>query len=150
MAKVIFTTLCLVIYVTADAPIGGSYLPPAFGGGIPSAANLYPYPSYIYGVPVGSYKSQDDLSEPPNYSFQYDVSAPEYNVENGHKESRQGDSAHGAYYVLLPDGKKLKIHYTADQGGYKPQISVIDTHRAFGAGASARNPALAYGPPGYY
>lgn len=41
----------------------------------------------------------------------------------GHQEARQGDVAQGKYFVLLPDGRRQIVEYTADLGGYKPRIS---------------------------
>ncbi|XP_075213994.1 uncharacterized protein LOC142320194 [Lycorma delicatula] len=94
---------------------------PSSSYGTPSGS--YGAPSSSYGAPGGGYYKGDDQSEPANYAFQYDVLAPEYNVEFGHQESRKYESAQGVYYVLLPDGRKQKVEYTADENGYKPVVS---------------------------
>lgn len=41
----------------------------------------------------------------------------------GHQEAREGDVAKGKYYVLLPDGRMQTVEYTADQDGYKPEVT---------------------------
>lgn len=63
------------------------------------------------------------MQEPANYSFEYEVDAPEYGVQFGHKESREGDVAVGEYNVLLPDGRKQIVKYQADTEGYKPEVT---------------------------
>lgn len=40
----------------------------------------------------------------------------------GHKESRQGYSATGKYYVALPDGRFQTVTYVADAQGYRPTV----------------------------
>lgn len=70
------------------------------------------------------------------------MNAPEYAVEFGHEESRDGDNTRGSYHVLLPDGRRQLVQYTADLDGYKPVISYEDT----GAGAGG-GPAASYGEP---
>lgn len=52
--------------------------------------------------------------------------APEYNVEFGHEEQRDGDLTEGSYYVLLPDGRRQLVEYTADRDGYKPRITYTE------------------------
>lgn len=55
----------------------------------------------------------------------------------GHQEARQGDSAQGKYFVLLPDGRRQVVEYTADLGGYKPRISYEQVGGGYGAGGYA-------------
>lgn len=74
------------------------------------------------------------MQEPAQYDFTYDVTEPGYAVEFGHAEVREGENAKGAYYVLLPDGRRQRVDYTADLAGYKPTISYEDTGAAGRAG----------------
>ncbi|KAJ9594463.1 hypothetical protein L9F63_014075, partial [Diploptera punctata] len=64
----------------------------------------------------------DDLSEPANYEFSYEVNDPESGNDFGHEESRQGEEARGTYYVVLPDGRRQIVEYEANEEGYKPMI----------------------------
>lgn len=41
----------------------------------------------------------------------------------GHEEKRDGKSAEGNYYVLLPDGRRQKVEYYADNSGYHAKVS---------------------------
>lgn len=59
---------------------------------------------------------------PAKYQFGYSVS-DDYGNEYGHEESRNGDSAHGMFSVLLPDGRKQIVRYRADAKGYHPTIT---------------------------
>lgn len=70
------------------------------------------------------------------YSFEYEVDAPEYGTKFGHKESREGDRATGAYHVLLPDGRMQKVEYVADQDGYRPEVSYDESARQGQGGES--------------
>ncbi|XP_014249526.1 pro-resilin-like [Cimex lectularius] len=80
---------------------------------------------------------EDENSEPAKYDFKYDVA--EDAVEFGHEEQRDGENASGSYYVLLPDGRRQVVHYTADVEGFHPQVSYEGTASdglgGFGAGA---------------
>lgn len=55
----------------------------------------------------------------------------------GHQEARQGDVAQGKYFVLLPDGRRQVVEYTADLGGYKPRISYEQVGGGYGGYAGA-------------
>lgn len=63
------------------------------------------------------------LQEPAKYQFEYEVNDAESGNEFGHKEERDGDLTTGEYNVLLPDGKKQIVSYTADTDGYHPTIT---------------------------
>lgn len=67
---------------------------------------------------------------------------PEYNLEFGHRESRQGDEANGLYHVLLPDGRTQIVEYEADQDGYKPKVSYQE---ASNGGAAGQNGGAGFG-----
>nr|XP_022906899.1 uncharacterized protein LOC111418589 isoform X1 [Onthophagus taurus] len=62
---------------------------------------------------------------PAFYKYQYAVKAPEYGVDFGHHEARQGDVTQGSYHVLLPDGRLQIVEYTADSTGYHPRIRYV-------------------------
>ncbi|KAL1124723.1 hypothetical protein AAG570_001346, partial [Ranatra chinensis] len=78
---------------------------------------------YGAGSRTYGYGGQDDYSEPANYDFSYEVSAPQDYQSFGHEETRRGDLTRGTYHVLLPDGRRQVVEYTADREGYKPTIS---------------------------
>ncbi|XP_073987056.1 uncharacterized protein [Rhodnius prolixus] len=69
----------------------------------------------------------NEISEPAKYDFNYDVSDGEQGVEFGQEESRDGEETNGSYHVLLPDGRRQRVQYTAGQYGYKPTISYENT-----------------------
>ena len=62
------------------------------------------------------------FQEPANYQFSWEVNDPESGNDFGHQESRQGEQAQGQYYVLLADGRRQVVDYTADEDGFKPMI----------------------------
>lgn len=43
----------------------------------------------------------------------------------GHKESRRGYQTNGMYYVAQPDGRTLRVNYTADENGYVPIVEYL-------------------------
>jgi hypothetical protein len=73
------------------------------------------------------------LQEPANYEFSYEVHEAPSGNDFSHRESRQGDVASGSYHVLLPDGRKQIVDYTADNGGYKPNVKYEGTTSAAGS-----------------
>ncbi|XP_022906868.2 pro-resilin-like [Onthophagus taurus] len=94
--------------------------------GVPSAK--YGVPSARYGAPSYARSNYEEHSEPANYNFQYDVQEQHEGTDFGHAETRQGEHAQGRYYVTLPDGRKQTVDYTADEQGFKPQISYEKTN----------------------
>ena len=63
---------------------------------------------------------------PIPYNFDYGVSAG--NTNFGHSESGDGHgSAHGGYWVNLPDGRVQKVNYWADGSGYHPVVTYQGT-----------------------
>ncbi|XP_019869612.1 pro-resilin [Aethina tumida] len=116
-------------------PPSNQYGPPSNQYGPPSRPNnqygppaqtqaIYGPPNNQYLPPGGGYGGgKDEESEPANYQFKYDVQDPPSGNDFGHEEERQGDVARGKYYVLLPDGRRQTVEYTADNDGYKPKIT---------------------------
>ncbi|KAK3870323.1 hypothetical protein Pcinc_024438 [Petrolisthes cinctipes] len=59
-----------------------------------------------------------------SYSFEWDVSDESYENHYGHHETRSGDLTEGGYYVLLPDGRLMKVNYYVDgDSGFVHDIS---------------------------
>ncbi|KAG8226220.1 hypothetical protein J437_LFUL006322 [Ladona fulva] len=61
--------------------------------------------------------------EPASYQFSYKVEDAEAGLNFGHEEAREGDEATGEYFVLLPDGRTLRVTYVANNDGYQPEIT---------------------------
>lgn len=58
------------------------------------------------------------------YEFRYGVQDKYQGNDFGHEEQSNGDSVTGRYYVLLPDGRRQVVSYTADhQRGYIATIT---------------------------
>lgn len=74
------------------------------------------------------------MQEPAKYEFEYTVYDPPSGNDFGHKESRDGDITRGVYYVLLPDGRRQKVEYEADQNGYRPKITYEQANNGNGNG----------------
>ncbi|XP_008548505.1 mucin-5AC [Microplitis demolitor] len=92
------------------------------------------YPSSPIGYPDESFAGYDIHQPLAKYEFEYRVN-DEYGNDYSHKESRNGDdSTQGVYTVLLPDGRKQIVHYTADQDGYKPKITYEESAAGYGQG----------------
>ncbi|KAK7873986.1 hypothetical protein R5R35_013398 [Gryllus longicercus] len=102
---------------------------------------------------------------PQPYSFQYAVQDPPSGNDFGQHESGDGSgSVRGEYRVLLPDGRKQVVTYTAsDAQGYNADVQYEGTPRfpsgGFGAGGGygggaggGRRPSGGFGAgshPGY-
>ncbi|XP_057661659.1 pro-resilin-like [Diorhabda carinulata] len=108
-------------------PPSNTYGPPSNTYGPPS--NTYGPPSNTYGPPSNTYGPpgyggrDEEESEPANYQFSYHVEDAASGNDFGHEEERQGDVAKGKYFVLLPDGRRQTVEYTADLDGYKPKVT---------------------------
>ena len=55
----------------------------------------------------------------PKYDYTYQVADNYANVNFGQKETRDGATTVGSYFVLLPDGRTQKVSYTVDAYGGK-------------------------------
>lgn len=89
------------------------------------------------------------FQQPANYDFAYEVSAPEYNVQFGHKETRQDTTARGSYSVLLPDGRIQVVEYEADENGYRPTVTYRQGNGNGGYGQSGNGGYGQTGNGGY-
>ncbi|KAK0161902.1 hypothetical protein PV327_008303 [Microctonus hyperodae] len=76
-----------------------------------------------YSDGISSYDNGPDVSK---YEFAYAVK-DEFGNDYTHKQSQNGDDTRGVYTVLLPDGRKQIVHYTANNDGYKPSITYEET-----------------------
>ncbi|KAG8226217.1 hypothetical protein J437_LFUL006318 [Ladona fulva] len=82
---------------------------------------MYGPPGFQNGAPIGA--TEDPLAEPASYQFSYKVEDEEAGLNFGHEEAREGDEATGEYFVLLPDGRTLRVTYVANNDGYQPEIT---------------------------
>ena len=64
-----------------------------------------------------------ELFQKPAYSFTYEVRDEKYGANFGHQETRDGHTTQGQYYVQLPDGRTQKVQYTADEHGYRAEVT---------------------------
>ena len=57
------------------------------------------------------------------YDFAYSVQDDETGSAYSHQEERKGDVTTGEYRVTLPDGRIQIVSYTADENGYRANVS---------------------------
>ncbi|XP_039279576.1 pro-resilin-like isoform X2 [Nilaparvata lugens] len=110
-----------------------------------SSSSFSPLAVYSGGQKSSSSASYNERSEPVNYEFQYSVLDVQTGADFGHQEARMGDAAWGAYYVLLPDGRRQVVEYEADQHGYRPKVRYEDA-RSAGTGAGHHGHGHGHGP----
>ncbi|XP_050692245.1 larval cuticle protein A2B-like [Eriocheir sinensis] len=61
---------------------------------------------------------------PIPYDFGYGVTDPYTGTDHGHVQNSDGQVVSGSYHVLLPDGRRQVVRYTADHvNGYQAQVS---------------------------
>ena len=53
----------------------------------------------------------------PKYDYTWQVADDYAKVNYGQKETRDGATTAGSYFVLLPDGRTQKVAYTVDAYG---------------------------------
>ncbi|XP_014220296.1 uncharacterized protein LOC106648130 [Trichogramma pretiosum] len=85
-------------------------------------------PNYQYAAPT----STESVAK---YNFEYRVS-DEFGNDFAHKEQRQGARIQGSYSVLLPDGRKQRVSYEADEHGFVPRITYEEAANVLQASAS--------------
>ncbi|KAK7079881.1 hypothetical protein SK128_009340 [Halocaridina rubra] len=57
------------------------------------------------------------------YKFSYTVRDPVHGTDFGHQEDSDGEVVTGEYYVVLPDGRKQTVQYTADHvNGFQSEV----------------------------
>lgn len=57
------------------------------------------------------------------YNFEWAVNEPDYGNDFGHREQSDGNVVQGEYFVLLPDGRRQIVTYTADHvSGYVANV----------------------------
>lgn len=61
------------------------------------------------------YAKHVDYDEPAHYEYGYDVHDDHTGDYKSHTEKRDGNTVHGRYEVLDPDGFKRIVEYTADE-----------------------------------
>ncbi|CAH0407842.1 unnamed protein product [Chilo suppressalis] len=66
-----------------------------------------------YAAPAAHYAGHDEYAH-PKYDYSYSVADPHTGDHKSQHESRDGDSVHGYYSLLQPDGSVRKVEYTAD------------------------------------
>ncbi|KAK7086509.1 hypothetical protein SK128_008001 [Halocaridina rubra] len=103
----VIVTAALVNYALADSILYG---PPLHGHALPHAH-----------APV--------VHHPPApYDYGYGVADAYTGNDFGHSESSDGNVVKGSYHVLLPDGRKQIVTYTADHyNGFQAQVSYEGT-----------------------
>ena len=69
------------------------------------------------------YKPQQNYNTPSTYNFGYQVFDVNSYSNYGHKEARDGYVTSGEYRVALPDGRTQVVRYTADENGYRADVS---------------------------
>ncbi|KAK3884142.1 hypothetical protein Pcinc_000912 [Petrolisthes cinctipes] len=130
--KVASLAVCVALTLATVAGKPQSYGPPPATGG-----------------PAGGYGGGGGLggaSAPANYQFQWDVNDPASGNFYGHGEQRDGDNTQGSYYVDLPDSRKMRVEYRADQGGYFPTVT-FEGEAQFPAGGGGGGGGSGYGAP---
>jgi len=119
-----------------------------------------------YQAPQQSSKRFDNgnnsPSSPANYKFEYGVDDGSGGPQFGHEEERNGHQTRGMYRVLLPDGRTQVVTYTADENGYKADVTYENGPSSSNSGAyssggdnggagggyeNVRTAASSYGPP---
>lgn len=64
------------------------------------------------------------FQHPPSYKYSYKISHTDDGLStHGKQETREGEFAHGRYYVNLPKGGSMsQVRYFADDWGYHPVV----------------------------
>lgn len=65
-------------------------------------------------IKINSCKVCSIFKAHPKYDFAYSVADPHTGDHKSQHESRDGDSVHGYYSLVQPDGSVRKVEYTAD------------------------------------
>ena len=66
------------------------------------------------------------------YDFNYGVADPLTGADFGHTETSDGGAVAGSYHVLLPDGRRQIVTYTADAvNGFVANVSKYNQYNHF-------------------
>ncbi|CAH2107173.1 unnamed protein product [Euphydryas editha] len=71
------------------------------------------YAPIAHAAPAVHYGGHDEYAY-PKYDFAYSVADPHTGDHKSQHESRDGDSVHGSYSLVQPDGSVRKVQYSAD------------------------------------
>ncbi|GLH15374.1 Cuticle Protein RR-2 58 [Gryllus bimaculatus] len=95
--------------------------------------------------PHGQGQDSYDYVAHPQYRNAYEVADPHSGDFHMHEEQREGDAVKGSYRLHDADGRIRTVHYTADAGGYRAQVSYSSPGSVGVGGGSqhARAPAPA-------
>ncbi|CAB3243096.1 unnamed protein product [Arctia plantaginis] len=75
-----------------------------------------------YDAPVINHESHDTYAH-PKYDFSYSVADPHTGDHKSQHEIRDGDSVHGYYSLLQPDGSVRSVEYSAnDHKGFNAVV----------------------------
>nr|CAH7726712.1 unnamed protein product [Callosobruchus chinensis] len=80
----------------------------------------------VYGHEDGgeSYDQNGEGEEyASKYAFGYRIKDNKEGNDFGHEERRNGKSLEGSYDVLLPDGRRQKVQYYADNSGFHAKVT---------------------------
>ncbi|XP_045446385.1 uncharacterized protein LOC123654530 [Melitaea cinxia] len=69
--------------------------------------------AYAAYAPAAHYDAHDEYAH-PKYNFAYSVADPHTGDHKSQHESRDGNSVHGYYSLMQPDGSVRKVEYSAD------------------------------------
>ncbi|KAF4519692.1 hypothetical protein B566_EDAN003942 [Ephemera danica] len=127
----------------APRPPSPSYGPPAGTFSPAPPATFTPTPRPTYGAPSTSNFGQGGSANYPSsirpsspsggggghdpgmpYDFNYAVKDDYYGTDFSHNAVSDGDVVRGEYQVLLPDGRRQIVRYTADwKNGYNAEVT---------------------------
>lgn len=85
------------------------------------------------------------IFQPQPFSFSYEVKDAESGNDYSHKADSDGQTVRGEYNVLLPDGRKQKVSYTADNQGYNADVQ-YEGEAKFAPGGAGGNGGYPSGP----
>lgn len=71
-------------------------------------------PQHVKYIEKPHYEKHIEYDEPAQYEYGYEVHDEHTGDHKMHTEKRDGDTVHGRYEVLDPDGFKRIVEYTAD------------------------------------
>ncbi|CAH1980849.1 unnamed protein product [Acanthoscelides obtectus] len=75
----------------------------------------------------GSYREGGDEQYASKYAFGYRIRDNKEGNDFGHEERRNGKTLEGSYDVLLPDGRRQKVSYYADNSGFHAKVTYEST-----------------------